>query len=90
VIGFSLMLIYLFVNQKFQKKDDDVLYDIFEFHAPPLRKLPVALWVRIKDDLKGYMVEKEINDTRVIYWYFVLYFYSFFETNFNHTGKFSV
>jgi hypothetical protein len=32
--------------------DDDVLYDIFEFHAPPIRKLPVALWSRIKHDLK--------------------------------------
>ncbi|RNA30370.1 NACHT and WD repeat domain-containing 2-like, partial [Brachionus plicatilis] len=49
--------------------DDDVLYDIFEFHAPPIRKLPIALWARIKNDLKGYMVEKEIDDTRVIYWY---------------------
>jgi hypothetical protein len=49
--------------------DDDVLYDVFEFHAPPLRKLPVALWSRIKHDLKGYMVEKEVHDTRVIYWY---------------------
>jgi len=49
--------------------DDDVLYDIFEFHAPPVRKLPLSLWSRIKHDLKGYMVEKEIDDTRVIYWY---------------------
>ncbi len=49
--------------------DDDVLYDIFEFHAPPVRKLPLSLWTRIKHDLKGYMVEKEIDDTRVIYWY---------------------
>jgi len=42
--------------------DDDVLYDIFEFHAPPIRKLPVALWSRIKYDLRGYMVEKEVDD----------------------------
>jgi hypothetical protein len=49
--------------------DDDVLYDIFEFHAPPIRKLPVALWSRIKYDLRGYMVEKEVDETRVIYWY---------------------
>ena len=48
--------------------DDDVLYDIFEFHAPPVRKLPIALWARIKNDLKEYMVEKEIDDTRGIYW----------------------
>ena len=48
--------------------DDDVLYSIFEYHAPPIRKLPIALWSRIKNDLKGYMVEKEVDDTRVIYW----------------------
>ena len=56
------------MNINLIKIDDDVLYDIFEFHAPPIRKLPIALWVRIKDDLKGYMVEKEIDNTRVIYW----------------------
>jgi hypothetical protein len=48
--------------------DDDVLYDIFEFHAPPIRKLPVALWSRIKHDLKSYIVEKEIDNTRVLNW----------------------
>jgi hypothetical protein len=49
--------------------DEEVLYDVFEFHAPPMRKLPAALWSRIKNDLRGYMVEKEVHDTRVIYWY---------------------
>ena len=48
--------------------DDEVLYDIFEFHSPPVRKLPTALWSRIKYDLKGYMVEKEVHETKVIYW----------------------
>jgi hypothetical protein len=49
--------------------DDEVLFDVFEFHAPPIRKLPAALWSRIKHELNGYMVEKEVHDTRVIYWY---------------------
>jgi hypothetical protein len=49
--------------------DDDVLYDVFEFHAPPIRKIPLALWSRIKYDLKDYLVEKEVHNTRVIYWY---------------------
>jgi len=48
--------------------DDDVLFEIFEFHEPPVRRFPVALWARIKNDLKEYMVEKETDDTRVIYW----------------------
>lgn len=41
--------------------DDDVLYDIFKFHAPPIRKLPRALWSRLKSDLTAYLVEKEIG-----------------------------
>ena len=49
--------------------DDEVLYDIFEFHSPPVRKLPSALWSRIKYDLKGYIIEKEVHETRVIYWF---------------------
>ena len=49
--------------------DDDVLYSIFEYHAPPVRRFPIALWARIKHDLEEYMVQKEIDDTRVIYWY---------------------
>ncbi|CAF1097569.1 unnamed protein product, partial [Brachionus calyciflorus] len=49
--------------------DDDLLYDIFEFHAPPVRKLPIVLWARIKNNLKEYLVLKEIHDTRVFYWY---------------------
>ena len=41
--------------------DDDVLYDIFKFHAPPIRRLPSALWSRIKYDLDEYLVEKEVG-----------------------------
>lgn len=74
---FSRLVIYMssFVNgiseneiEDILSLDDDVLYAIFEFHAPPIRKLPVALWSRIKNDLSGYMIEKEIDNTRVIYW----------------------
>ena len=49
--------------------DDDVLYSIFEYHAPPVRRFPIALWARIKHDLEEHMVQKEFDDTRVIYWY---------------------
>ena len=34
-----------------------------------MRRFPSALWARIKHDLFEYMVEKEADDTRVIYWY---------------------
>ena len=49
--------------------DDNVLYNIFEYHHPPFRRFPQALWVRIKDDLKEYLIEKQIDNTPVIYWY---------------------
>ncbi|RNA44126.1 NACHT and WD repeat domain-containing 2 [Brachionus plicatilis] len=49
--------------------DDDVLYSVFQFHMPPVRRIPQILWLRIKNDLHEYIVEKEANDTKVIYWY---------------------
>ena len=70
--------------------DDEVLYDIFEFHAPPIRKLPIALWSRIKNDLKEYMVEKEVNETRVVYWYhrrFIEVAYSFYIDELSKTER---
>ena len=48
--------------------DDDLLTQIFEFHSPPLRRFPIALWFRIKHVMKEYLVEKEIDDTKVIFW----------------------
>lgn len=36
---------------------------------PPVRRIPQILWLRIKNDLREYLVEKEANDTKVIYWY---------------------
>lgn len=49
--------------------DDDVLYSVFQYHMPPVRRLPSILWIRIKNDLEEYVVEKEANDTKVVYWY---------------------
>lgn len=49
--------------------DNEVLYEVFEFHAPPSIRLPVALWSRIKHDLKGYLIEKDIDGSRLVYWY---------------------
>jgi len=49
--------------------DDDVLYSVFQYHMPPIRRIPPILWIRIKNDLDEYIVEKEANDTKVIYWY---------------------
>ena len=49
--------------------DDDVLYSVFQFHMPPIRRLPKILWVRIKNDLLEYIVEREANDTKITCWY---------------------
>lgn len=73
--------------------DDEVLYEVFEFHAPPIRRLPVALWSRIKFDLKNYMVEKEVHNTRVIYWYhrrFIEVANSFYVSKLNSEERVSV
>jgi hypothetical protein len=45
--------------------DDDVPNDIFEFHTQVASGTVVADQVRSC----GYIVEKEVDETRVIYWY---------------------
>ena len=49
--------------------DDQVLQDVFQYHEPPIRRFPLALWTRIKHDLSEYLTEKEIDETRVVYWF---------------------
>ena len=49
--------------------DEDVLYAVFEFSMPPIRRVPTILWIRIKKDLARYIVEKEANDAKVVYWH---------------------
>ena len=49
--------------------DDDVLYAVFQFHMPPIRRFPKILWMRIKKDSGQYIIEKEANDSKVIQWH---------------------
>ena len=49
--------------------DEDVLTDVFEFHVPPIRRLPSILWARIKNDLQDYLVERGADGVRVMTWY---------------------
>ena len=51
--------------------DDDVLKSVFQHYIPPVRRLPGILWTRIRNDLDEYIAEKEVDDTPVIYWYFI-------------------
>ena len=48
--------------------DDDLLTSVFQFHHPPLRKFPIALWLNIKYELKEYITNKETDGVSVIAW----------------------
>jgi hypothetical protein len=48
--------------------DDDVLTSVFEYHHPPVRRFPIALWVRIKYELKDYITNKETDGVSVVAW----------------------
>lgn len=48
--------------------DDELLYELFEYHEPPLRRFPLALWNRVKSRIEMYLNRKEVDNTEVIYW----------------------
>ena len=48
--------------------DDELLFDIFEFRTPPVRRFPINLWNRIKTHLSEYITLKEVDDTQVYFW----------------------
>lgn len=49
--------------------DDDVLDDVYQYWTPPIRRIPPLLWVRIRGDLSGYLVDRGADGARVITWY---------------------
>ncbi len=49
--------------------DDDVLTDVFQYHIPPVRRIPPILWVRLRQELAGYLVTREADGVGVNYWY---------------------
>lgn len=49
--------------------DDDVLDDVYQFWTPPIRRIPPLLWVRVRADLAGYLVDRGADGARVITWY---------------------
>ena len=38
--------------------DDDVLNDVYQYWTPPTRRLPPLLWVRVKNELEEYLVNR--------------------------------
>ncbi|KAK3105389.1 hypothetical protein FSP39_024054, partial [Pinctada imbricata] len=49
--------------------DDELLTDVFKYHVPPVRRVPGLLWARLRFDINSYLVDKEIDETRVSFWY---------------------
>lgn len=49
--------------------DDILLTNVFQYHVPPFRRIPPVLWVRVRHDIASYLVDKEVDDTRVFFWY---------------------
>ena len=37
---------------------DQVLNDVYQFWTPPIRRLPPLLWVRVKNELEEYIVNR--------------------------------
>lgn len=58
--------------------DDVVLDDVFQYHLPPVRRIPPLLWTRIRNDLPDYLSERDA-DGIVINWH-----HSQFETVTHH------
>lgn len=49
--------------------DDRVLDDVYQYWTPPIRRIPPLLWVRIRSDLAGYLVDRGADGASVITWY---------------------
>eukprot|EP00004_Rigifila_ramosa_P018478 TRINITY_DN459_c0_g1_i2.p1 TRINITY_DN459_c0_g1~~TRINITY_DN459_c0_g1_i2.p1 ORF type:complete len:3633 (-),score=762.01 TRINITY_DN459_c0_g1_i2:106-9975(-) len=49
--------------------DDAVLDSVFVYWTPPVRRLPPLLWVRLRNDLDRYVVERGSDGTTVFFWY---------------------
>lgn len=46
-----------------------VLNDVYQYHLPPVRRIPPLLWTRIRNDLSYYFTEREADGVNVIDWY---------------------
>ena len=59
--------------------DEKVLKSIFINYHPPVRRFPMALWYRIKYQLKNYIKHKMNDDTPHIVWYDYPFYNLFFK-----------
>ena len=49
--------------------DDTVLEDVFQYHVPPVRRAPQILIIRLLHEISQYIVAREADSRRVLYWY---------------------
>uniref|UniRef100_A0A1I8II55 WD_REPEATS_REGION domain-containing protein n=1 Tax=Macrostomum lignano TaxID=282301 RepID=A0A1I8II55_9PLAT len=49
--------------------DDEVLNDVFQYHLPPVRRLPPLLWSRVRAELPGLLTEAEADGALVLRWH---------------------
>lgn len=49
--------------------DDDVLGEVFQYHIPPVRRIPSFLWARLRHSISPYLAEREAHGTSVHFWY---------------------
>lgn len=49
--------------------DDEVLQSVFQHYLPPreIFRLPNILWIRIRNDMHKYLVEKDVDGVPIIY-----------------------
>lgn len=50
--------------------DDIFLIEVFKFQLLLVWRIFFLLWVRLKYDVQKYIVDKEIDEIRVIFWYY--------------------
>ena len=46
-----------------------VLTDVFQYHVPPVRRIPQLLIVRLRHAIAHYIVNREADGVMVMYWY---------------------
>ena len=49
--------------------DDDVMDSVFQFHKPPIRRLPQIVFARLRSAIGEYIVERGAYGKTVLAWY---------------------
>ncbi len=46
-----------------------VLNDVYQYHLPPVRRIPPLLWTRIRNEMPAYLSDREADGAIVMNWY---------------------